>query len=298
MPRRPRSIRPGRVYHLISRFVDREWFIRTEDERGRYLELLGHALDECDWRCLAHAVMNNHIHLSLVAGEQSLDSWIRRVHSPFADWMNRSYERIGNIFVRGPKDIETPAERVGALIAYIHNNPVRAGVVVAPGASDWTSHRAYLGLERAPRWLHLDEGLTRAGFDDPGAFDQWVRTHPSEREIMDVIARADEQDDVDLAQPADPDPATIVRLAADTVGIPVAQLCSRRRSAIEVLGRRVAVYCAGRVGIRGAQIALALGQSQQAVSATQLRGADSVVVRVGNHVLEKLKSASGLDPLP
>jgi hypothetical protein len=57
-----------------------------------------------------------------------------------------------------------------------------------------------------------------------------------------------------------------------------------------VLGRRVAVYCAGRVGVRGAQIASALGQSQQAVSATQQRGADPVVVRVGKYVLEQLQS--------
>ena len=41
---------PGAVYHVISRFVDRDWFIESEDERSLYLSLLGRALLESDWR--------------------------------------------------------------------------------------------------------------------------------------------------------------------------------------------------------------------------------------------------------
>ncbi|MDQ3341572.1 MAG: transposase [Myxococcota bacterium] len=126
MSRRPRRFVCDRIYHLISRFVDREWFIRLPDERRFYLQLLGAALCATDWRCLAFAIMSNHIHLAMIAGTQKLDSWIRRVHSPFATAMNRSYDRIGPMFVRGPKDIEVDEHGVGAVIAYIHNNPVRA----------------------------------------------------------------------------------------------------------------------------------------------------------------------------
>src|SRR5438067_2099143 len=104
MPRKRRVIVAGSVYHLISRFVDRDWFIRSELERDYYLQLLGPALETTDWRCLSYAIMSNHVHLAMVAGRDTLASWIRRVHSPFADWMNRSHERIGSIFVRGPKD--------------------------------------------------------------------------------------------------------------------------------------------------------------------------------------------------
>jgi hypothetical protein len=289
MPRTSRNIRPGRFYHLISRFVDREWFIRDEKERERYLDLLGRAVSRSDWRCLSHAIMNNHIHLGTIAGTEPLDSWVRRVHSPFADWMNRRHERIGSLFVRGPKDIETPAERIGALIAYIHNNPVRAGVVDAPGASRWTSHRAYLGLDVAPRWLHVEQGLELAGFKDRRAFNDWVCTRPAEREIVETIEKADEE-----AAPATtndvPDPKRIVKLAADMVGIPLAQLCSRRRSDPEAMARRIAVFCAASSGVSDTQIAGALGVSQQAVSLIRQRGADSAVARIGTHVLQQLRA--------
>ena len=283
MPRTPRRSRSGTVVHLISRFVDRNWYIATETERTYYLELLQRALRESDWRCLAYAVMSNHIHLAAVVGRQTLASWARRVHSPFADWMNRTHDRIGTIFVRGPKEIETPPERVGALIAYIHNNPVRAGVVTEPSASDWTSHRAYVGHVRAPDWLHVRDGLAMAGIESPDAFDTWVRTRPSERDVLKAIELADEpplQDATECPVSAE----ELVRLAADELGIPVAQLCSRRRTLAEVVGRRVAVHVAARVGMCGAQIACALGLSQQAASRIGRepveRAIDGLVTRV------------------
>ena len=46
MARLPQSIEPGVVYHLISRFVAKEWFIQSDEERRRYLKLLGdHVVD-------------------------------------------------------------------------------------------------------------------------------------------------------------------------------------------------------------------------------------------------------------
>ena len=288
MSRKPRLVRPGHVYHLISRFVDREWFIASEEERERYLHLLGRALDESDWRCLAYAIMSNHVHLGLVAGLQPLDSWVRRVHSPFADWINRKYDRIGCMFVRGPKSIEVAPEGVGAVIAYIHNNPVRANVVTDAGASSWTSHRAYLGLRLPPRWLHLREGMAQSGFEDRDLFGAWVSTRPAESEVLEAIERADDPDRESPLDTSAPAADEIVQLAAESVGIPVAQLCSRRRSARELLGRRVSVACAARVGIPGPRIAGALRMSQQGVSLIHRRDADATVQLLASQILERL----------
>jgi hypothetical protein len=168
------------VYHLISRFVDRSWFFRDDNERAYYLQLLGRALADSDWRSLGYALMSNHIHHAVVGGTGELREWIRRVHAPFADWLNRKYGRIGTVFVRGPKQLAVDTDGIGQLLAYIHNNPVRAGVVSEAQHSSWTSHRAYLGLDRAPRWLRVDDGLALAGFADRTAFDGLVRLHPKD----------------------------------------------------------------------------------------------------------------------
>src|SRR5678815_1695229 len=120
---------PGVTYHLIARFVENRWFLDTPKARANYLRLLGRALVDTDWVCLAYALMSSHIHLLMIAGHETLKSWILRVHTPFAIWLNEQRERIGPVFTRGPADRAIPAERAAAVIAYIHNNPVRAGVV-------------------------------------------------------------------------------------------------------------------------------------------------------------------------
>jgi REP element-mobilizing transposase RayT len=287
MPRRPRRMFPGRVYHLISRFVDREWFISSNVERTTYLGLLSHALSECDWRCLAYAVMSNHIHLCLVAGQQRLASWIRRVHSPFADWMNRTHERIGSIFVRGPKDIEVPPERVRDVIAYIHNNPVRAGVVGAAADSSWTSHRSYLGLEPVPRWLHVQAGLALGGFAAGAALDAWVATAPDAE--WDAVVRA--SDDPVPRQTTAAKASIIVQAAAEEVGLPLAELQSPRRSQPALLGREVAVRCASAVGVTGKAIADALQMSQQGASRIGQRSVSPRVMWLVSRVLGRFSDA-------
>src|SRR5678809_1433131 len=94
--------------------------------------------------------------------------------------MNERLEGLGPIIADRPKMRIVPDADVGRVLAYIHNNPVAAGVVREPAASTWTSHRAYLGLERMPPWLDVVEGMRRCGVSgDAVAFDQWVRTQPS-----------------------------------------------------------------------------------------------------------------------
>lgn len=319
MPRPLRSNNYGTVYHLISRFVAHEWFIREEEERRQYLHLLGVAMRQSDWSCLAYGVMSNHIHLAMVAGHDPLASWVRLVHAPFAEWMNRRRGRIGAVFARGPSDHGVHPQAVAKLIAYIHNNPVRAKVVAHAADSDWTSHRAYLGLSSRPEWLNIDEGFARAGFANPRDFDDWVSTAPADRADLDQSVlkrelrrrgslRAGTPVIEDEAAPrttplfAKPwthvrmDPSAIVRSTADVMGMSVVELCSRQRRPRVVTGRRVAVRAALTLGLSGTDIALALAISEQAVSTIRRRAVDAAVRDASRRVIELLSSGSGACP--
>jgi hypothetical protein len=263
MPRLPRDIEPGVPYHLISRFVDREWFITTEAQRRCYVSFLGRALSNSDWRCFSYAVMSNHVHIGAIAGEQPLDSWVRRVHAPFAGWMNTLHDRIGVMFVRGPKAKPVDPESVGKLIAYIHNNPVRAGVVGDPAATTWTSHRAYVGKASAPSWLHVGEGLALAGFSDRSDFHRWSIDPSRDSEIAEFESEPRTTTKVVRSRV---DARVLVAAAAAEFGLPVSRLCSTRRGNDECRAREVAVECAAQMGLSGAAIGVALELSQQAIS--------------------------------
>jgi putative transposase len=181
VPREKRNIRPGVLYHSISRFVASEWFIKTDCDRKKYLDLVGSSLKRSDWSCLGYGVMSNHVHLALIAGESPLKSWLRDPHSEFAEWINDRYKRIGAVFVRGPQLRGVTDDGAASLIAYIHRNPVRAGVVRTAARSTWTSHRAYMSFDEAPSWLDTRRGLELMGFPDGALMDDWIEANPIER---------------------------------------------------------------------------------------------------------------------
>jgi REP element-mobilizing transposase RayT len=270
---------PGVVYHLIWRFVDRDWFFQCAEERSFYLHLFGNALSTTDWRCLAYALMSSHIHVAIVAGVAPLASWARSVNSTFATWMNQRYGRIGNVFTRGPKDHAVAPDREGELIAYIHNNPVEARVVDRAADSDWTSHRRYLDARTCPAWLHADEGMRRAGFTEPQGFDTWVDATPGDGGYVDaskVRRELRERGALEVATPtrADrdivpivarpfahirPDIRAIVQCIVTATGIPLHVLASHQRNERAVNGRCMVVHTARMLGLTYAETASGLG---------------------------------------
>jgi len=78
--------------------------------------------------------------------------------------LNRRQARSGPVFLQRPTSVIVAGEmQLAALLAYIHNNPVRAGVVSRPQDSDWTSHRAFTGAAPAPSWLAVELALAALG---------------------------------------------------------------------------------------------------------------------------------------
>jgi REP-associated tyrosine transposase len=165
MPRFARIHVTGGLFHVISRFHDRRFYLDVEGAREKYLELLGKAAETHDSRIIAYCLMSSHVHLVLQLGNDSLGSLAKKVHSPFGIWLNshRKGRGLGTIMADRPKSVLVHSETYGVeLIRYVHNNPVRAGIVGNAEDSCWSSHRAYLGLEPSPPWL-ITEALLGTG---------------------------------------------------------------------------------------------------------------------------------------
>ncbi len=184
MARGGTSMMAGGVYHVISRFVAKDWFIESSVERRQYLALLDRALAKTDWRLFAYALMSSHVHLALVMGTQPLRDWLRPMHTEFAKWINWRRERIGAVFVRGPNVIQVWPDGARRLIGYIHQNPVRGRVVADVADSDWTSHRAYVGLATPPTCLDVEAGLALAACDSGQELAAWMQeTRTTKRDL-------------------------------------------------------------------------------------------------------------------
>ena len=154
MPRYARFHVTGGLFHVISRFHDRRFYLDIDGARDKYLELLGNAAATHDSRIIAYCLMSSHVHLVLQLGNDPIGRLTKQIHAPFGIWLNRRRRGLGTIFADRPKSVLVHTETHGmALLRYVHNNPVRAGVVERASDSHWSSHRAYLGLDNTPPWL-------------------------------------------------------------------------------------------------------------------------------------------------
>ncbi len=307
MPRTIHEPIPGIVQHLILRFVDHEHLLVDDTRRYDYLDRLGKSLETSDWRALWYALMETHIHLALVAGKDSLASWLRPVDTGFAGYLNRSGRRngqrkLGPVFADRPKSFNFADDRAGYLAAYIHNNPVRADVVTDPAHSTWTSHRAYLGLEPAPAFLHVEEGLALTGNDGTTAgrmaFHEFVVSRIKDRtsshmsgaqmaavrnaireetgpvtELISPYFVADKvryqgraRRNSHIRRAYDGTPQTVLKVVAEITGIPEKMISSRSRIRAATAARKVALLAWRELDRPIAEMCAALAISQPAGS--------------------------------
>ena len=65
--------------------------------------------------------------------------------------LNRRFEWDGPLFrARYKNRVVEDEDYWRDLLAYIHLNPVKAGLATSPDNADWTSHQAYTGLGPGP----------------------------------------------------------------------------------------------------------------------------------------------------
>lgn len=204
--------------------------------------------------------------------------------------------------------------RAALLAAYLHNNPVRAGLAGTAADSTWTSHRAWVGLEDRPAWLAASQGLQAAGFPDTPdghrAFNQFVRGRAGEPvnpqlsghalgplreqaraetglpvEVSSLLMPAEQPAQCQVLYPAQWIPSErwegnlgeLVELVAGRLAVPLEELCSSSKRRVAVQGRRVALVAgAWLLRRRQQEVAAALGLSSTAASQL-LQGADSVM---------------------
>jgi putative transposase len=105
MPRFARIVYPGGIYHIISRFYNREFLITDKEQLSYYLGLLGEGLLKSDALLLSWCIMSSYIHLVLKAGTEPFERLMKGINAGFAGWLNRQKGRKGAIFADRYKSI-------------------------------------------------------------------------------------------------------------------------------------------------------------------------------------------------
>jgi len=149
MPRQARVDAPGALHHIIIRGIERRAIFKDDRDRENLLERLSALLTESHTPCYAWSLLTNHAHLLLRTGGVAIASIMRRLLTGYAVSFNKRHRRNGHLFQNRYKSILCEEDRyLRQLVAYIHLNPLRAGIVEDVAALNkylFTGHSALMG---------------------------------------------------------------------------------------------------------------------------------------------------------
>ena len=139
MPRGPRLDAPGTLHHVMIRGIESGNIFLDDTDRATFLARMGRLAKASGTGIYAFALMSNHVHVLLKSGAEGLPTFMRRLLSGYAQYFNRRHNRVGHLFQNRYKSIICEEDAYfDKLVAYIHLNPLRAGLVKTLQWKCWT----------------------------------------------------------------------------------------------------------------------------------------------------------------
>lgn len=154
MPRRAREKSENGIYHIILRGNSKQEIFHDNEDFIRFLDTLDRYKAKTNLKVYGWCLMNNHVHLLLEKGEEELSATMKRIGVSYVWFYNRKYETVGHLFQdRFKSEIVDSDQYLMTVIRYIHQNPVKAGLVKNPADWKWSSCSEYYG--KKTHYAHL-----------------------------------------------------------------------------------------------------------------------------------------------
>lgn len=139
MPRQSRESSGTGIYHVMMRGINHQnifeeqedfyQFLTTLDVMSQSYEPDGTPLGR-NYILYAYCLMSNHIHLLIREREDTIGMAIKRIASSYVYYYNHKYSRDGHLFrERFKSEPVNDMAYFVTLLRYIHQNPVKAGMV-------------------------------------------------------------------------------------------------------------------------------------------------------------------------
>lgn len=151
MGAKPRILAPELPCHVMARGNNRGRVFFDDDDRRRFLVILGRIFALHEWSCHAYCLMDNHYHLVVQAPGPTLPVGMREINRRYAQQFNRRHGRSGHVFQGRYRavPVEDDAQFM-QVCRYVALNPVRGGICRDPSEWPWSSYRGTAGEVRDP----------------------------------------------------------------------------------------------------------------------------------------------------
>lgn len=128
MPRQARQKSQSGIYHIILRGINKQVIFEDDEDREIFIGYLQQYKDVANYVIYGYCLMDNHIHLLMKEGKESIGNTMKRIGVSYVSWYNRKYNRIGHLFQdRFKSEVVETDEYLLTVLRYIHQNPIKAG---------------------------------------------------------------------------------------------------------------------------------------------------------------------------
>lgn len=178
----------------MLRGINRQQIFETGDDYIQMLEILsdlhikfddlGHIISDNCCKIYAYCLMGNHLHLLIQEADMTIADLIKTLASRYVFYYNRYHCRVGHLFQERFKS--EPVEDRNyfiELIRYIHQNPVKAGIVRNANEYRWSSWHEYLS-PTTDNICDIGFALSDVSLSDLQAM--LVDAKPSEHNFIDI----------------------------------------------------------------------------------------------------------------
>jgi len=149
MPRVAREKSSTGIYHVMLRGINHQIIFEDDEDCQNYLETLKTYQDKSGYIIYAYCLMSNHIHLLVKEETEELSNAFKRIGASYVYWYNWKYGRRGHLFQdRFKSEAVENDSYLLTVIRYIHQNPLKAGIVKDIADYRWSSYGEYVGESR------------------------------------------------------------------------------------------------------------------------------------------------------
>ncbi len=150
MPRNAREKSETGIYHIMMRGIDKRDIFIQEADYHRFLHHMEKAKQKSGFLLLGYCLMTNHVHLLIKEGNEEIGDAIKRINVGYAQYYNMRYDRAGHLFQNRFRSEPVNDDRyLLTVLRYIHQNPLKAGIVKRGCDYKWSSYGLYLNLNEA-----------------------------------------------------------------------------------------------------------------------------------------------------
>lgn len=142
--RRARITYEGALHHGMNRGYEGRVIFTDDQDKMAFLDLLGKNSELTRMRILAYCLMDNHYHLVIQNLSGRMSEFFKQLNGQYGNYFRRRHGGKGYVFQDRYKSILIQDDSYLMLvIAYVLNNPVKAGLVTNYEKYPWSSAGFY-----------------------------------------------------------------------------------------------------------------------------------------------------------